>query len=41
MSNVLYYSNYCEKCKRLLQILAKSDCKKDMHFLCIDKRSKG
>jgi len=38
MSSVLYYSNYCDKCKNILRILGKSDQKKDMHFICIDKR---
>ena len=38
MSLVLYYSNYCEKCKSLLRIISKSDQKNDIHFLCIDKR---
>ena len=38
MSSVLYYSNYCDKCKNILRILGKSDQKKDIHFICIDKR---
>ena len=38
MSSVLYYSNYCDKCKHILRMLGKSDEKKDMHFVCIDKR---
>jgi hypothetical protein len=38
MSSILYYSNYCENCKTLLQVLAKSEVKKDIHFLCIDQR---
>ena len=38
MSSVLYYSNYCDKCKNILRILGKCDQKKDMHFICIDKR---
>ena len=42
MSCILYYSNYCENCKVLLQNIAKWDeIKKDMHFLNIDKRKKG
>ena len=40
MSSILYYSNYCDKCKSLLQNIAKSSSKKDMHFICIDKRVK-
>lgn len=38
MSKILYYSNYCNNCKKILQDLAKSQEKKDIHFLCIDKR---
>jgi len=38
MSQILYYSNYCENCKKLLQQLSKSQVKNDMHFICIDKR---
>jgi hypothetical protein len=40
MSTVLYYSNYCDKCKLLLNKLAKSPQSKDIHFVCIDKRIK-
>jgi hypothetical protein len=38
MSSVLYYSNLCENCKNLLAVLSRSPKKKDVHFLCIDKR---
>tara|TARA_A100001015_G_scaffold312308_1_gene417249 strand:- start:2187 stop:2780 length:594 start_codon:yes stop_codon:yes gene_type:complete len=41
MSSVLYYSNYCEKCKHLLEIISKSNSKNDIHFICIDKRFKN
>ena len=41
MSTILYYSNYCENCKRLLSMISKSPIKDDMHFICIDKRKKG
>jgi thiol-disulfide isomerase/thioredoxin len=41
MSVILYYSNYCENCKTLLQELAKWEtAKNDMHFINIDKRAK-
>ena len=40
MSSILYYSNYCENCKPLLQMLSKSEVKNDMHFICIDNRVK-
>jgi hypothetical protein len=37
-SDILYYSNYCENCKKILQILSKSKLKNDLHFICIDRR---
>jgi hypothetical protein len=40
MSTILYYSNYCDNCRKLLQIISTSNSKKDMHFINIDKRSK-
>jgi hypothetical protein len=40
MSSVLYYSQYCQNCSTLLQSLSKSSVKDDMHFICIDKRTK-
>ena len=41
MSSILYYSNYCENCKGLLQTISKwPGVQKDMHFLNIDKRTK-
>ena len=40
MSSILYYSNYCDNCKVLLQILSKSNIQKDIHFINIDKRIK-
>jgi hypothetical protein len=40
MSCILYYSKYCEVCKKYLQLLSKSDSQRDIHFICIDKRVK-
>ena len=41
MSCILYYSNYCDNCKTILQNIAKwNDIKNDMHFINIDKRVK-
>ena len=40
MSSILYYSNFCEHSKKLLQTLSKTQVSKDMHFICIDKRVK-
>lgn len=40
MSSILYYSNYCEHSKKLLQTISKANVSKDIHFICIDKRTK-
>ncbi len=40
MSSVLYYSNFCEPSKKLLQTISKTQVGKDMHFICIDNRVK-
>ncbi len=40
MSCILYYSNFCDHSKRLLQNLSKSPVSKQIHFICIDKRVK-
>ncbi len=40
MSEILYYSNYCNHCKKLLTILSKSVHREKTHFLCIDTRVK-
>jgi hypothetical protein len=40
MSSILYYSNYCEHSKKLLQNLTKANLTNDIHFICIDKRVK-
>ena len=40
MSSILYYSNFCDHSKKLLQTLSKSQVSKDIHFICIDKRVK-
>jgi len=40
MSSILYYSNYCEHSKKLLQTLTKTNLQKEIHFICIDKRVK-
>ena len=38
MSSIIYYSNFCEHSKKLLQTLSKSSVSKDIHFICIDNR---
>jgi hypothetical protein len=40
MSSILYYSNFCEHSKKLLQTISKANISKDIHFICIDKRMK-
>ena len=40
MSYVLYYSKYCDNCKKILYKVGKDKIKNDIHFLCIDKRKK-
>jgi len=40
MSTILYYSNFCEHSKKLLQTFSKTNLSKDIHFICIDKRVK-
>ena len=40
MSSILYYSNFCEPSKKLLQTVSKTGMAKDIHFICIDKRVK-
>jgi hypothetical protein len=39
MSYILYYSNYCNFSKRVLNIVSKNpSVTKEVHFICIDKR---
>jgi len=40
MGSILYYSNFCEHSKKLVQTLSKTQVSKDLHFMCIDKRTK-
>jgi hypothetical protein len=40
MSSILYYSNFCEHSKKLLQTLSKTQVSKEIHFICIDKRER-
>jgi len=40
MSSILYYSNFCEPSKKLLQNIGKNVSTKDIHFICIDNRIK-
>lgn len=38
MSTILYYSKNCPHSSKILTKLSKTDIKKDIHFVCIDKR---
>ena len=38
MSAILYYSNYCNSCKKMLMYFSKSKIKNDIHFIPIDSR---
>ena len=40
MSCILYYSNFCNHSKSIIQTLSKTNLAKDIHFICIDKRVK-
>jgi len=40
MSSILYYSNYCDNCKKILVSVSQSKVKEDIHFICIDNRYK-
>lgn len=40
MSCILYYSNFCEPSKKLLQTVSKTGNSHNIHFICIDKRVK-
>jgi hypothetical protein len=41
MSCILYYSNFCEHSKKLLQQFSKTSLSKDIHFVCVDNRKKN
>lgn len=41
MAAICYYSNFCDPSKKLLQLIAKTKLKTEMHFICIDKRHKN
>ncbi len=38
MSSILYYSNYCQHSKSILNVLGKSQISQQIHYICIDRR---
>jgi hypothetical protein len=38
--DILYYSNYCKHCQKILDFIRHANLMKDMNFICIDKRSR-
>ena len=40
MSAILYYSNFCQNSKTLIQNISKSRLKEELHYCCIDNRIK-
>lgn len=40
MSSILYYSNYCQNSKTLIQKISKTRLKEELHYCCIDNRIK-
>jgi len=40
MTDILYYSNYCNHSKKIIQTLSKTQLKDKIHFICIDNRVK-
>jgi hypothetical protein len=38
--SICYYSNFCDPSKKLLQRIAKTKLKHELHFICIDKRDR-
>lgn len=39
MGKIIYYSNYCENSKKVINKIAKTELVKSIHFICIDKRN--
>jgi hypothetical protein len=40
MSIIIYYSNFCDPSKKLLQKVAKTKLGQKIHFICIDRRQR-
>jgi len=37
---IIYYSNFCDPSKKLLQKVAKTKLSQEIHFICIDRRQR-
>jgi len=40
MGYILFYSNYCVNCQKLIQFISKTNVVKKIHFICIDNRKR-
>ena len=38
MSDILYYSNHCKHCQKIIQFLSKNGLAEKLSFICLDKR---
>jgi hypothetical protein len=38
MGYILFYSNHCVKCQKIIQYISKTSVVKKIHFICIDNR---
>lgn len=38
--SIIYYSNFCDPSKKLLQKVAKTKLSQEIHFICIDRRQR-
>lgn len=40
MTDILYYSNHCKHCQKIIHFLTKNNLTEKMSFICLDKRVK-
>jgi len=40
MTTILYYSNFCQHSRKIIQTISKTDITKSINFVCIDRRIK-
>jgi hypothetical protein len=36
--DILYYSNFCKHCQKILEFITRANLTKELNFICIDKR---